>query len=93
MDITNEAQKFKVENSLFKNKFLCLSALNANNLFQIRNKTLDKLRKQEWPKTMDNYSYFCYFFGIDKKTIDCYSKLTGGFKTLFPNYVLHNDSI
>lgn len=93
IDITNEAQKFQIENSLFKNKFLCLSALNHSNLFQIRNKKLDKLRKQDWPKTMENYNYFCYFFGTDKKTMESFSKLTQGFKTLYPNYVLHNDSI
>ena len=47
VDITSEAQKFKAENSFFKNKFLCLSALNSANLFQIRNKKLDSLRKLE----------------------------------------------
>ena len=66
VDITSEAQKFKAENSFFKNKFLCLSALNSANLFQIRNKKLDSLRKQEQPNTMDNYTYFCRFFGLDQ---------------------------
>ena len=68
VNITTEVKKFQTENSIFKNRFLCLSVLNSANLFQLRNKKLDHLRRVEQPNTMDNYSYFCRFFGIDQQT-------------------------
>ena len=45
LDETAEMQKLKTENSFFKNRFLCMSALNCGSLFQLRNKKLDHLRR------------------------------------------------
>ena len=42
---------------------------------------------------MDNYNYFCRFFGIDEETKAEYGQLTRNFKTLFPAYVLNNECI
>lgn len=40
IDITKDTKQFNMDNSIFKNYFLCLSSLNSANLFQIRNKKL-----------------------------------------------------
>ena len=50
-----EETSFQAHKSYFKNKFLRLSALNSKNMFQIRNEKFETLRKQEWPRSMDNY--------------------------------------
>ena len=43
--------------------------------------------------TMDNYHYFCKFFGVDQNVIEQYGKLMGNFKTMFPVYVFNNDGL
>jgi len=93
VNITTEVKKLMSENSFFKTRFLCLSALNSAKLFEIRNKRLEGLRRLEQANTMDNYHYFCAFFGIDQQTIARYSAPTREFKTMFPVEVLHNESI
>ena len=40
---------------------------------------------------MDNFKYFCHFFGIDH--LSHYGKLTDNFKTLYPEYFLNNELI
>ena len=45
MHKSSEIFRLENENSFFKSRFLCLSAMNSSNLFQIRNKKLDYLRK------------------------------------------------
>lgn len=92
MEEHDDKKKLNTENSFFKNRFLCLSALNSANLFQIRNKKLDKIRKQDG-KSMDNYNYFCRFFGVDEQTKAEFGNLTSNFKTLFPAYVLQSEYI
>ena len=42
---------------------------------------------------MDNYHYFCKFFGVDQNVIEQYGKLMGNFKTMFPVYVFNNDGL
>ena len=44
---SGEETSFQAQKSYFKNKFLRLSALNSQNLFQIRNSKFDFLRLQE----------------------------------------------
>ena len=41
---SGEETSFQAQKSYFKNKFLRLSALNSQNLFQIRNSKFDFLR-------------------------------------------------
>lgn len=50
------------------------------------------MRKQDY-KSMDNYNYFCRFFGIDDQTKAEYGNITRNFRTLFPAYVLQNECI
>ena len=46
---------------------------------------------------MDNYSQFCKFFEVNNEESQGFSAeyehLLSGFKTLFPKYVLRNDSV
>ena len=42
---------------------------------------------------MDNYNYFCRFFGIEAHSHKDFGLANRDFKTLFPTYVFNNENI
>ena len=92
---SGEETSFQAQKPSFKNTFLRLSALNSQNLFQIRNSKFDFLRRLEQPRSMDSYQVFCEFFELPSGASGDrdYEQLLGGFKTLFPKYVWNNDQL
>ena len=93
MNRASERIKFNSLDSFFKNNFFRIAAITGRNLFGIRNKCFQNQRNRQ-VDSMDNYKNFCSFFEIaSTNNSRDFETLLGGFKTLFPHYILANEHI
>jgi len=91
-----ERNSFHAQNGHFRSNFFRVAAVNTANLYDIRHKNFDTLRQSHQYRKVDNFNYFCKFFGIENyqgQADPDYETLLKGFKTMYPNYVLQNENI